>query len=198
MQNGQAVKVEISSNSLRVFSPYHPDFPACARRLGGRWDAASKAWTFDARDEARVRDLCREIYGSDGSAAAEADLVTLRLTATEEQSEHTSGIYLVGRCLAHATGRDSGARLGGGVVLLRGGAHSGGSVKNWRTEIRMGSVLEVRDVPRAAAQTAGSAVGWSVEIIEQTENPRAAVIEAARVALAALTQEERALLIAQF
>jgi DNA repair protein RadC len=50
-----------------VRSPFHPNFPARARALGGAWDAARRLWFFDPADHERVKTLCREIYGSDGS-----------------------------------------------------------------------------------------------------------------------------------
>jgi DNA repair protein RadC len=53
---------------IAVRSPYHPNFPARARGLGGRWDAARRVWVFDARDHDRVKSLCNEIYGADGMA----------------------------------------------------------------------------------------------------------------------------------
>jgi DNA repair protein RadC len=55
---------------IAVSTPYHPNFPARARMLGGEWDAARRVWMFDAGDEARVRRLCQEIYGADGSDGA--------------------------------------------------------------------------------------------------------------------------------
>jgi hypothetical protein len=68
--------VRCLSRSLRqdgriaVSTPYHPNFPARARMLGGEWDAARRVWMFDADDVARVRRLCQEIYGADGSEGA--------------------------------------------------------------------------------------------------------------------------------
>ncbi len=50
---------------IAVSSPFHPDFPARARGLGGSWDAARRVWVFDAKDRDRVKSLCREIYGTD-------------------------------------------------------------------------------------------------------------------------------------
>jgi DNA repair protein RadC len=50
---------------IAVSTPYHPNFPARARSLGGVWDAARRVWVFDAGDHDRVRSLCREIYGTD-------------------------------------------------------------------------------------------------------------------------------------
>ena len=52
---------------LVVNSPYHPNFPARARSLGGDWDPERRVWLFDASDGDRVRTLCREIYGTEGA-----------------------------------------------------------------------------------------------------------------------------------
>ncbi len=57
---------------LAVSTPYHPDFPARARMLGGKWDAAQRVWVFDVGENDRVRTLCREIYGTEGTDAAHA------------------------------------------------------------------------------------------------------------------------------
>ena len=54
---------------LVVNSPYHPNFPARARSLGGDWDPERRVWLFDASDGDRVRTLCREIYGTEGPAS---------------------------------------------------------------------------------------------------------------------------------
>jgi DNA repair protein RadC len=58
--------VEEEDGRIAVSSPYHPNFPARARSLGGIWNAARRVWVFDAADHDRVRSLCREIYGTDG------------------------------------------------------------------------------------------------------------------------------------
>ena len=36
---------------IAVSTPYHPNFPARARMLGGEWDAARRVWMFAAGDE---------------------------------------------------------------------------------------------------------------------------------------------------
>src|SRR5262249_35914370 len=61
------VSIVDQDGRLAVSSPYHPNFPARARLLGGEWDVARRLWTFDAREDDRVRSLCREIYGTDGA-----------------------------------------------------------------------------------------------------------------------------------
>jgi DNA repair protein RadC len=50
---------------IAVSSPYHPQFPARARTLGGTWDAARRVWLFDMADQERVKSLCLEIYGAE-------------------------------------------------------------------------------------------------------------------------------------
>jgi len=58
--------VEEEDGRIAVSSPYHRNFPARARSLGGVWDAARRVWVFDSADHDRVRSLCCEIYGTDG------------------------------------------------------------------------------------------------------------------------------------
>ena len=65
-----AVSIVEQDGSIVVSSPYHPNFPARARLLGGEWDAGRHVWLFDAGEDDRVRSLCREIYGTDGADGA--------------------------------------------------------------------------------------------------------------------------------
>jgi hypothetical protein len=130
-------------------SPYNSEFVAAARKLGGRWNAP--AWSFDVRDEQRVRAACAEHYGTDGLTA---DLVTVRAEFGPDNDTLRGPIEIFGRPVARAFGRDSGAKLADGVLLLSGGFNSGGSVKNWRTKAQEGTVCLVRDLPRAAVERA--------------------------------------------
>jgi DNA repair protein RadC len=61
------VSIVEQDGRIVVGTPYHPNFPARARLLGGDWDALRHVWIFDAREDDRVRSLCREIYGTDGT-----------------------------------------------------------------------------------------------------------------------------------
>jgi DNA repair protein RadC len=65
-----AVSIAEQGDRIVVGAPYHPNFPARARLLGGDWDAFRHVWIFDAREDERVRSLCREIYGADGADRA--------------------------------------------------------------------------------------------------------------------------------
>jgi hypothetical protein len=52
-----------------------------------------------------------------------------------------AGCSLFGRTIAKAWGRDSDAKLGDDIIWLSGIYRSGGSMKNWKTEIREGNFI---------------------------------------------------------
>ena len=174
------IQITVSDSKIQAVSPYNPELPSRAKDLGGRWNGS--AWVFDARDEQRVRELYRDIYGTDGTDAAE--LVTIRVTVLRNDYADKTSLFLAGRQIARATGRDSGARLGDGVVVLDGqGFDSGGSRANWTTKVIEGTVFEIRDIPKAAvevaikAQAEYSSPYYKIEILEQ-EKSRAVDVEA--------------------
>lgn len=133
-------------------TPFHPDFAARAKKLGGRWEPSEKSWRFDRRDEAAVRALCIKLFGTDGSPETAADVLTIRAPLKVCHDDGTA-LWLAGRQVARVVSRDGGARLGDGVVVLRGSIGSGGSMKNPRIVYKDGTIVELRDVPRALAET---------------------------------------------
>lgn len=135
------------NNQLIVTAPYHPDFAPNARQFNGKW--TGNVWIFDPRDTDRICELLIDIYGTDGTY--DDELVTIRVTTTDDIAEYRSGLFLAGRCVARAKGRDSGATLGEGVVFLSGLPDSSGSMKNWTTTIYVNSVFDIRDVPKPHA-----------------------------------------------
>lgn len=141
------VTIAKTGSNITVTAEYNSRFVAHAKDLGGKWE--SPCWVFDARDEQRVRDLCRDVYGTDGVTA---DLVTLRIEWMEDGAAPCAPIGVHGRTIARAYGRDTGAKLGDGIVLLEGGFDSGGSQRNWKTTVDAGTVVLVRDFPAAAAK----------------------------------------------
>lgn len=156
------VEIETTTKNVIVTSPYQPDFPKLARKIGGRWKNPS--WIFDIRDESRVRELCRDIYGTDGTTTGE--MVTLRVTVPTSDYDRSLSFYVAGRQVARAFDRDSGARLGEGIVLIKGGFYSGGSRKNPHIGVEAETVFEVRDVPKAAADNIPY---WcTAEIVDET------------------------------
>lgn len=173
------------NDKVLVSAPYHEDFPNAARQLGGRWTAASKQWVFDIRDYGRVKDLCADIYGTDGSD--NEDLVTLQLVVGEHDlcSPDCEALYVGPIQIARAYSRDSKVDLGNNVIICKGLAKSGGSRKYWKTVLSAWAHVEIRDVPRGMAATAlkeatGEYSDWaSAQIPEDNTIDRRALQEEA-------------------
>lgn len=147
----------------------HPAFPVAARLLGGFKHMSTgdhETWTFDVGIEGRVRTLCIDIWGTDGSLATDLDTVTLRWIVPDARERE---LWLAGRLVARREQRDDPVRLGNGVTVVQGGFWpAGGSKKNPRLDPYDGTVVEIRNVPRAAADTA-AALDGDVTVIETDE-----------------------------
>ena len=140
-------KIETTASQLRLTAPYNPNFIVTAKaKLGAQWDG--ECWCFDIRDKDIVLSLIETQYGW----RIGMPLVSVTVKFNEDRQYGQAPCVLLGRVIAAATGRDSGAKLGNGVRLVDGVATSGGSTKNWTTEIRDGSVFVVHDVPAEMAQ----------------------------------------------
>lgn len=143
------VKISVIEDKVFATSPYNPDLPAQARELGGRWNGGE--WVFDARDEQQVKELYQKVYGTDGTETSES--VTAKVTVLRTNYESKAGLFLAGREIARAFGRDGGAKLGTGVIVIEGdGFDSGGSRANWHTVANEGTVFKLRDVPLLAIE----------------------------------------------
>ena len=126
---------------LSVMSPYDEAFVDGARNLGGTWDKDARRWTFAADLYSEIRELCLVTYGEDGDD--EMPTVTLCVRVLDDIAVRRGPVNLLGRVLAYATSRDSGARTGRDCVLVEGRIRSGGSRQYWVTEIRAGSVFQL-------------------------------------------------------
>lgn len=147
------VTVTLAGQDLIVSAPFHPDFPRQARDLGGDFARPKGPWTFDARDEDRVRALLVDTYGTDGSPVGET--VTVRVHASH--FAHRQDAWMFGRKIAERRHRDADVYLGAGVTIVEGGFPAqGGSMSSPTLGARLGSnngdhavtaVLEIRDIP---------------------------------------------------
>ncbi len=174
------VTVQAEGERILAQTPFDAEFVEGAKRLAGKWRGGS--WIFPGSQEARVRDLCRQVYGTDGSPGETA---TLRVRMNQDLSIERDGFRIGGRLLAKADGRDTGARLGEDVVLLRGDIGSGGSDQYWTTEVAAGTVFELLDMPLAAARAAENAqIGeFDCEIVEAPAVPEPGELLARRAKL---------------
>ncbi|SFM16221.1 hypothetical protein [Methylobacterium pseudosasicola] len=142
-----AIQITRSGTDLLVRTPHaNTNFNARIKDMGGRWEAP--AWRVDARNEALVRAALVRSYGGDGEG--EPDTVSLQCHI--EKDSWQSPVEVAGRIIARAFGRDSGAKLGEGIVRLDGSVTSGGSRANWTTVVD--ATVVIHDCPRKVAAKA--------------------------------------------
>ncbi len=151
------IKITTTEAVTTLHSPYSPTLPAMAKAIGGKFDGGSKSWVFAKQDEERVRDLARQLYGTDGT---QSDLVNVRCTLAEVSSsdlhiDYSRGStwYFSGRVLVSRAERDAAVRLGPDVILVAGQfASSSGSRANPTVGAVAGIILEIRNIPRNAVE----------------------------------------------
>lgn len=113
---------------------YNSEMVSECHNLGGKWDSDAKAWVFSGIVADKV-ELLDDKYNS--------DLIPVEIKFTDYLWGSKGPAELCGFIIAKATGRDSGAHLGHGISLISGDIDSGGSVKNWGTNINAGSIIRM-------------------------------------------------------
>lgn len=151
MVSDTTIRLDRDDHHLRVRAPHHPDFAAAAHKLDGEFDGATKTWTFDVGDAEKVIELCRAIYGTDGTPGQLVTIsVDLDAYSRHQHSDDPTELYVAGRRVAHRPSRDAPVRYGPGVVVATGGfPASGGTQRTPRLQAARGTILQVRDVPAA-------------------------------------------------
>ena len=157
------VKIETNEKIISVTADYNHEFVKVARNMGGEWNSPS--WVFDIRDEDLVRSTCLKIYGTDG---VNTDLVDVQITLNDFNAKKCAPIVIFGKTVARAFGRDSGAKIGTGIVIKSGKFSSGGSAKNWLTVVENGTSFIMRDVSRSLVES-NMEKSIQAEIISETE-----------------------------
>lgn len=145
------VTIDRSDDKVIVRCPYNLLFVNEAAKLRGIFEKTTKSWSFDARDESRLREICLEYFGCDGISL---DVVTLRILWRKRSFANEEPICVYGRPIAGARNATSGAKLSDGIVLLQGHFDSGYGSKNveWTTTVSADTVVLVRDFPRTKAR----------------------------------------------
>ena len=139
----EQISFKKQDGKIIVTTYYNRKFASKARNLRGQWDSVKKAWVFDESVEEYVKQALIDIFGVTGEIQYETcSLLIKDFTAWETRGE----VELFGRTVARAFGRDSGAKLGDDIIWVSGSYHSGGSVKNWTTEVENGT-FEIQNFP---------------------------------------------------
>lgn len=187
------IKIIDSNDHIAVISPYEPKFVKRARELGGTWERKRKTWMFPNRQRDRVVEALDDSFGYE-DAETYKERVIVRLAAGEKPIvSDKDAVRAAGRIIAQAWGRDSGAKLGPRVVLVKGSVRSGGSWKNWETIAEENSEFEV-ELPRMSAEKlVANPDPWSeVEIVQEvpTRPDRDALLERRKALQAELDEVE--------
>lgn len=143
-----AFRVSVYEGVASIYTPYNKDFVSRIKLLGARWNADARCWQINERAIEDVRNAMREIYGRDDLPITQT--VDVELVFSRSFSALREPVTIMGRTIASAYGRDSGARIGDGVMFLSGNPESGGSVKNWNTVIPEGCVIKLPNLPKPA------------------------------------------------
>ena len=141
------VSVKNINNSIHVKTQYNPDFTSAAKQIGGKFNFDEKAWQFDERNQELVKNTLMSIFGTNGYYQP---IIDVEVTVKKRITAENSPIYLAGRIIAQARGRDSGATCGEKVAFIEKKPQSGGSAKYWTTEIAEGTVFRILDLYEGA------------------------------------------------
>lgn len=137
----QQIQLSVVDDKVKVVTPYNAEFVQKCRNFRGKF--SNGAWWFDDSIIEHVREAMIEYFGTTGETPYETCILEVKdFTSYEGQGPVT----LFGRTIAKAYGRDSGARLGDGVVFISGEYKSGGSVKNWTTQV-VDATFEIHNFP---------------------------------------------------
>lgn len=149
----QLVTIERDAGAISCRSPYNPAFITRAKEIRGRF--VDGVWFFPLDQEEAVRTICLEVYGTDGNL--DAVLVSVQVELGKMRLVGRPDFFLAGRCIAYRPERDSRVRLGPRVSIVKGGfPPSGGSIERPRLQPSSDTVVEVRDVPKQAAEAAAA------------------------------------------
>lgn len=157
---------------IRVYAPPYPAFNDAVLALGGQPVPAAldgrRGYSFLPALEGRLRDLCREHFGTDGDDSPE--LCTVRVDGTKFSPLDTW--YLLGRELARRPKRTWEVILAEGVRVAGGGFQKmGGSTKFPKVTPQATCWLHVLDVPRGLAERVARALPETVTIVDGPGDP---------------------------
>jgi predicted DNA-binding transcriptional regulator len=170
----EEIRIEKNNGKIDIYTPYNSTFVKAIKLIGGaRFDGQKRCWVLPEDYIEDVRAILFDVYGCDDQGAPET--VDIKVEVYEGLvSGYCKGIDIANRTIAYATGRDSGAKVGRTTMLVEGEIDSGGSKKNWTTEISAGSVFKVKGVLKSMLEKEidedGNWIGLPAKITILSEN----------------------------
>ncbi len=186
------MEIKKTEKTIEVASAYTPELPSKAKKIGGKWNARSRRWVFDIRDEERVAELYQSVYGTWGNEDATlSDAVIVRMRANKDLYLNEGGFFVGGYMVVslpretykrHGYGNEgdvtvcnilyhAGVTLGKGVTLVEGDfIPKGRPIFGIKTP--EGTTIEIKDIPMTviAANNDKLSKDWLVEIVSDLDN----------------------------
>lgn len=144
---GKQMRIEQGLGLAYIYTPYNYEFAKGMRSVNrARWNERKKVWVAPAEFIPQIRDIMYEAFGETDIAPAK-DKRSIKLRFTETVYEKNKPVTILGKTVARAYERDSGAKVGTDVAFIHGTPTSGGSTKYWMTVIPAGCVAVLHNVP---------------------------------------------------
>ena len=163
-ENIMFVSIKNLKNTIQVNTQYNPNFIYEAKQIGGRFNGDTKCWEFDIRNQDLVKKILLSIFGTDGR---NNNLVDVVIKVNKKLTSEREPIYLAGRMIAQARGRDTGATIADGVAFINKKPQSGGSRQYWTTEITQDSIFKIFDLPEGALKLLDEYESIEYEVISK-------------------------------
>lgn len=141
-------KIKNDGKYILVKTPYNPHIVDAIKNMGGKWDNEKEEWKLRAELLAEVRKKMLQCFVRDDTPTK---LVNVRVKTLDKiTSDYNDSIYMYGRRICGAWGRDSGVNLGESVAFIEKIGESAGSLKNWYTRIPEGAIFIIFDLAKNA------------------------------------------------
>ena len=150
-----SAKEQQDAGICTLTAPYNTLLVEQCRELGGKWDGQASTWVFSGLISDQIEEL---------EALYSEDMTPVQITALEQCEGYQDPVTCAGVVIARASGRDSGAELGHDIAKVSGSINSGGSVKNWKTIVKEGSVFRFM-MPKGLIELVDTD-DWCIEVIK--------------------------------
>ena len=169
------IKIEIKNGAANLYTPYNPDFIKRIKGIGGaKWDGSNNCWLIPVSAIDAAREIMTTVYGY--SDIQENETISLKVIFNKRAASERSDVVLYGKILAHAYGRDSGARVGEDVAYI-----SGGSRNNWDSIVEEGSVIILSNVNKHVYERSKPEYDITVEVLDTKANRQQLIEEKMRL-----------------
>ena len=143
-----SITTKIKGDEAYLYTPYNNKFVSAIKGIGGAyWDRDSRAWVIPADMLDQARKIMLRIYG-ESDIPTDSEKVSAELTFNKSVSRIREAITIYGKTICRAYGRDGGGNAGEDVAFIEGKPESGGSVRNWTSDVPQGSIVVLRNVPK--------------------------------------------------